>query len=562
MTRVAGASRRGRRRRRGLGWTALAWLIALPLIIPLLVVFWGIFAPDPEAWQHLREHVLAEVVANTAWLVVGVAVGTGLLGTTLAWLVATCDFPGRRHFGWALLLPMAMPAYVMGFVLIGLLEYAGPVQSLMREWFGPDAGLPEIRSRLGVTLALVLVLYPYVYLIARNAFATQGGRALETARSLGMGPVSGFFRVALPLARPWIAAGIMLSVMETLADFGTVAVFNYETFTTAIYSTWYGMFSLEGAMKLSSVLVFFVFIVLVLEQLSRRRARFTGFSGTPPSRFRLRGWKAGAATGLCVFVLLLGFAIPAGQLMLWAIGELAEVDGRYFGFAGRSLGLAAMAAVTALILALLLSYAARRAPALLTQLGARVATLGYAIPGPVLAVGIFVPLAGLGGLLQGAADRLWGEDAIEIVLHGTLFALLAAYIARFLAVAYGPVNANLLRVPHSLDDAARGMGVGMFGLMSRIHLPLVRGGLLTGAILVFVDVMKEMPITLMMRPFGWDTLAIRIYEMTAEGHWERAAVPAVVLVLVGLIPVILLTLRLEREGQGVRGRAEEMPHAA
>ena len=545
------------------GWTLLAWLLALPLVVPLLVVFWGVFSPDPEAWEHLQAYVLPEVLVNTFWLVLGVAVGTAILGTGLGWLIATCEFPGRRIFGWALLLPMAMPAYVMGFVLIGLLEYAGPLQSVLREWFGPEMGLPEIRSRAGVILALSLVLYPYVYLIARNAFATQGARALETARSLGMGPFQGFFRVALPMARPWIAAGVMLAVMETLADFGTVAVFNYETFTTAIYSTWYGMYSIEAAMKLSSVLILVVFVLVVLEQLSRRHSRFTGFDSQPPRRFRLVGWQRWVATGACGLVLLLGFGIPMIQLGIWAAGQLGDLDMRYLGFAGRSLGLAAMAAVAALILAVALAYAARRAPVMATELGARVATLGYAVPGPVLAVGIFVPLAGLGAWLQGLADQVLGVGTLEIVLHGTLFALIAAYIARFLAVAYHPVNASLLRVSHSLDDAGRGMGMGAFALISRVHLPLIRGGLLTGMVLVFVDVMKEMPITLMMRPFGWDTLAIRIYEMTAEGHWERAAVPAVALVLVGLVPVILLTLRLDatRHKPGMP-KEEGMPHAA
>lgn len=545
------------------GWTLLAWLLALPLVVPLLVVFWGVFSPDPEAWEHLRAYVLPEVLVNTFWLVLGVAMGTAVLGTGLGWLIATCEFPGRRVFGWALLLPMAVPAYVMGFVLIGLLEFAGPLQTALREWLDPAAGLPEIRSRTGLILAMTLVLYPYVYLIARNAFATQGARSLETARSLGMGPVQGFFRVALPMARPWIAGGVMLAVMETLADFGTVSVFNYQTFTTAIYSTWYGMYSIEAAMKLSSVLVLVVFVLVVLEQLSRRRSRFTGFDNRPPRRFRLIGWRRWAAAGVCGLVLMLGFGIPMIQLAIWAAGELGDLDMRYLGFAGRSLGLAALAAGTALAVALTLGYAARRAPALATELGARVATLGYAVPGPVLAVGIFVPLAGLGAWLQGVADRLLGPDTLEIVLHGTLFALIAAYVARFLAVAYHPVNASLLRVSHSLDDAARGMGMGAAAVVTRVHLPLIRSGLLTGAVLVFVDVMKEMPITLMMRPFGWDTLAIRIYEMTAEGHWERAAVPAVALVLVGLIPVILLTLRLDggREPSAM-SRDEGMPHAA
>jgi len=554
------------RRRPALSGAFLAWLIALPVLLPLLIVSASLFAAETEVWLHLREHVLLEVIVNTLWLVAGVAVGTALLGTALAWLIATCEFPGRRQFAWALLLPMAVPAYVMAFVLIGQLEYAGPVQTTLRALWGEEAGLPPIRSRAGVMLALVLVLYPYVYLIARNAFTTQGARALEVARSLGLSPWAGFFRVALPLARPWIVAGVMLAMMETLADFGTVAAFNYETFTTAIYKAWYDLQSIEAAMQLSSVLVLVVFFVLVLEQLSRRRTRYTGTGAGVPRRFQLRGWHRALAVALCSLTLLSAFIIPAIQLLLWAVGSLDDLDHRYWGLAGRSVGLASMTAALAVSLGLLLAYATRRSSGLWASMGARVATVGYAVPGPVLAVGLSLPLIWVSGWFQAGADWLLGDDAIIIALQGTALGLVAAYIGRFLAVAHNPVQANLMRVSHSLDDAARGMGLGPLGVITRVHFPLVRGGLLTGAILVFVDVMKEMPITLMLRPFGWETLALRIYEMTAEGHWERAALPAVALVLVGLIPVIMLTRRLEApEGAAKKTTpqsAREAVHAA
>jgi iron(III) transport system permease protein len=542
----------------------MAWLIAMPVLLPLLVVSFSLFAPDTEVWSHLRSHVLPEVIGNTLWLILGVAVGTGLLGTSLAWLVATCEFPGRRLFSWALLLPMAVPAYVMAFVLIGVFEYAGPVQTWLREAWGMESGFPAIRSRAGVTMALTLVLYPYVYLIARNAFATQGARALEVARSLGMTPLQGFFRVALPLARPWIAAGMLLTMMETLADFGTVAAFNYETFTTAIYKAWYDLQSIEAAMQLSSVLVLVVLVTLVFEQLSRRRIRYTATGAGAVSRFRLRAARAWLATLFCTLVLLAAFLLPALQLIGWAVANIGDLDARYLGLAGRSLGLAAMAAGLAVCLGLLLAFAVRRAPTVLSELGARVATVGYAVPGPVLAVGLALPLIWISGLFQDLSDWVLGEDRLIIVLQGSLLGLIMAYVGRFLAVAHNPVNASLMRVSTNLDDAARGMGLGPLGVIGRVHFPLVKGGLITGSILVFVDVMKEMPITLMMRPFGWDTLAVRIYEMTVEGHWERAALPAVVLVLVGLIPVILLTHRLdERRPLSVyKAPEEEAPHAA
>ncbi|MDQ2070582.1 ABC transporter permease [Natronospira bacteriovora] len=556
--------RNGWHPRRGLSGSVLAWLLALPVLLPLLVVSASLLTAETEIWAHLRAHVLPEVIVNTLWLVLGVAVGTALLGTALAWLVATCEFPGRRLFAWALLLPMAVPAYVMAFVLIGSLEFAGPLQTLMREQWGAEAGLPAIRSRGGVILALVLVLYPYVYLIVRNAFATQGGRALEVARSLGLGPWQGFFRVALPLARPWIAAGVLLAMMETLADFGTVAAFNYETFTTAIYKAWYDLQSIEAAMQLSSILVIVVLLILVFEQLSRQRTRYTQTGAAAGPRFGLKGFRAWLASGFCFLVLLCAFLLPGGQLLWWAFDNLAYLDGRYLGLAGRSLGLSVMAAAVSIAIGLMLAFAVRRAPGLAAQLGARVATVGYAVPGPVLAVGLALPLIWFSGLLQEGSDWLFGEDRFIILLQGSLLGLIVAYVGRFLAVAHSPVNASLMRVSSNLDDAARGMGLGPLGLIRKVHLPLVRGGLITGAILVFVDVMKEMPITLMMRPFGWDTLAVRIYELTVEGHWERAALPAVTLVLVGLVPVILLTRRLE-EGRRLamhRDVVEEDAHAA
>jgi len=546
---------RWRRRREPLSAVVLAWLIALPVLIPLLIVSASLLTAETEVWAHLREHVLAEVIINTLWLVFGVAIGTALLGTALAWLVATCEFPGRRLFSWALLLPMAIPAYVMAFVLIGQLEYAGPVQTAMRALWGGEAGLPPIRSRGGVILALTLVLYPYVYLIARNAFVTQGGRALEVARSLGMSPWSGFFKVALPMARPWIAAGVMLAMMETLADFGTVAAFNYETFTTAIYKAWYDLQSIEAAMQLSSILVLVVLLVLVLEQLSRRRTRYTATSAGTARRFRLTAWARFSALAVCSLTLLCAFLIPVTQLLFWTLGNLGDLDARYWGLAGRSLGLASLAALLAVVLGLVLAAILRRAPGLMASLGARIATVGYAIPGPVLAVGLAIPLIWLSDGLQFLSDRALGEDVLIFALQGSVLGLIAAYIGRFLAVAHNPVNASLMRVSHSLDDAARGMGLGPLGVMARVHLPLVRGGLLTGAILVFVDVMKEMPITLMIRPFGWETLALRVYEMTAEGHWERAALPALALLVVGLIPVIMLTQRLEPATAGPEGRS-------
>ncbi len=530
------------RRLRG-GWLLLAMGVALPTLVALAVVLGSFAGVDSEVQGHLFTFVLPRVALNTVWLVAGVAAGTLLLGTSLAWLTSVCEFPGRRLFAWALMLPLAVPGYVIAFVAIGLLEYAGPVQTALREWLGPDVWFPRIRSRAGITIVMSLVLYPYVYLIARNAFLTQGRRALEVAQSLGYGRWNGFWRVALPLARPWIVAGVTLVAMETLADFGTVAVFNYDTFTTAIYHAWFHLFSIDSALQLSSVLLIGVFAIVVLEQHMRARARYTQLGGADTTgRIRLRPRLAWLASAYATAVLGLGFALPFGQLVLWSLGHYTtDLDARYVAFAGRTILLAGSAAVLIAAAALLLVYAVRNGPPRAGRVLAKVATLGYALPGTVLAVGIFVPVATLNNALQWMLDGLLGEGAPALLLQSTLLTMLLAYMVRFLAVGYAPVESHMMRITQSLDEASRSLGIAGMAMLRQVHLPILRGGMLTGMVLVFVDVMKEMPITLMTRPFGWETLAVRVFELTSEGEWERAALPAIAIVGVGLIPVALLT---------------------
>jgi len=468
---------------------------------------------------------------------VGVGSVAATLGVSLAWLTATCDFPGRKWLSWALLLPLAVPAYVLAFVFVGLFDYTGPIQTYARELVG-EVPFPPIRSTGGVILVMSLALYPYVYLIARNAFLTQGRRALEAAQSLGLTPWQAFFRVVLPMARPWIAGSVMLVLMETVADFGTVSVFNYDTFTTAIYKAWYGLFSLPAAAQLASLLVLVVFSLLLLEQYTRSRKRYasSGRSNFHTAPLTLRGTKRWLACCYCGAILTLAFVLPVLQLLIWAADTArTDLDARYFEFVWHSLLLGGTAAGVTCAAALLLSYAGRYEPQRLTQAFIRLATLGYALPGPVLAVGTFIPIAWL--------DRMWSElfPGNGPLLQGTLFAMLIAYCVRFLAVSFQPIDGNMQRITRNIDDAARGLGAGPRFVFQQVHFPILRGGLLTGFTLVFVDVMKEMPITLMTRPFGWDTLAVQIFELTSEGQWERAALPALALVVVGLIPIALLT---------------------
>lgn len=530
------------------GWRLASFAVATLVLVPVGVVLWSWFAPPADVWPHLRETVLPDVVTNTLLLVLGVAAGTVLVGVSLAWLTAVCEFPGRRVFAWALLLPLAMPAYVLAFVAVGLLDFTGPVQTALRAWFGNSAWFPQIRSRGGVIAVMTLALYPYVYLIARNAFLTQGRRAMEAAQSLGCSRRRAFWQVALPMARPWIVAGVMLVVMETLADFGTVAVFNYDTFTTAIYKAWFSLFSFPAALQLASVLVLFVFAVLLLEQYSRSRQRYTqaGRASLQRDRFVLTGGTRWTAIFYCMLILTLAFIVPLSQLLAWAwdVYEI-DLDERYWGFLMRSLMLAGGAALLTGTLALVLSYAGRRHTDPATRTANRIATLGYALPGPLLAVGVYAPVAWLDNQIIDGARHYFGAE-IGQVLGGTLLVMMLAYMARFMAVAYNPIDANMQRITRSMDEAARCVGVRGIEMLRRVHLPILRGGALTAATLVFVDVMKEMPITLMTRPFGWDTLSVRIFEMTSEGEWQRAALPAVALVFAGLLPIILLVRHSEK----------------
>lgn len=523
------------------GWQWLVLLVSSLVLLPLTVLFLAWLEPAWEIWQHLQQTLLSRLLVNTFLLVVGVSCGTLLLGVGLAWLTGACDFPGRRHFSWSLLLPLAMPTYVLAFVFLGLFDFSGPVQTLLRNWFGAGVRFPEMRSAGGVILVMSLALYPYIYLLSRNAFRTQGKRALEAAQSLGCSPLSGFFRVVLPMARPWIAGGATLVMMEALADFGAVSIFNYDTFTTAIYKAWFGFFSLPAAAQLSSLLVTLVFGLIVLEQQLRKRMRFAQSRLAPQAeRIVLQGWHKWMAIFSCSTVLGLAFLLPALQLLHWSLNIYhQEFNRRYLDLLSHSLLLGLSAALLIVTLALLIAYCGRRHQDRLTGALIRISTLGYALPGTVLAVGIFIPLASLDNLLVDGGRNLFGLE-LKPMLQGTIFVMLLAYLIRFMAAGFKSIDSAMHRVTNNIDEASRLMGLRGFKLLWRIHLPMLRGGIFTALTLVFVDVMKEMPITLMTRPFGWDTLAVKIYELTSEGEWERAALPALTLLLSGLIPIVLL----------------------
>jgi iron(III) transport system permease protein len=530
------------------GWRLAALTLSICVVLPLAVIFNFLLQPELDIWRHLVETLLADLVINTVILAAGVLTGTFFLGVSLAWLTGVCDFPGRKLLSWALLLPMAMPTYVLAFVSLGLFDFTGPLQTTLRAWLPSfSKWFPNIRSAGGVVVVMTLALYPYVYLLARNAFRTQGKRALEAARSLGYGQVAAFLKVSLPMARPWIAGGLMLVLMETLADFGAVSIFNYDTFTTAIYKAWYGFFSLAAAAQLSALLVIIVFAVVAVEQNMRSKTRFTqsGRMTIESERIVLTGWRKWAAACYAGAVILLAFVIPFSQLLTWTWQIFAEeFNNRYWGYLANSLVLALFATGIVTVSSLCLSYAQRKHSDKLTRLLVRISIMGYALPGTVLAVGIFIAVSYFDKTLLSLIKTFMPVESGQI-LQGTVLVVMAAYVVRFMAAGFNAVSSAMHRLTPNLDEAAISLGTTGIRLIRRVHLPILKNGLLTAIVLVFVDVMKEMPITLMTRPFGWDTLAVKIFELTSEGEWERAALPAVGLVLGGLVPVILLTRRAD-----------------
>jgi iron(III) transport system permease protein len=536
--------------REGSGWRVALVATAALLALPVLVIIASLGAEFSPVWSHLRQTTLPDYVLNSLLLMLGVGIGTLLPGVAAAWLCAACEFPGRRLFGWALLLPMAMPAYIIAYTYTGLLDFAGPVQSWLRDatgWSYGDYWFPPIRSLGGAVAMFSLVLYPYVYLLTRVAFAEQSVTLLEASRTLGRGPWSAFFWVALPMARPAIAAGVSLALMETLADYGTVDYFGVSAFTTGIFRTWYGLGELTTAAQLAAFLLLFVFGLFVAERASRRRMRFhhRGANGQPV-RLQLRGASAWSACALLTLLVIAGFTLPALQLGLWLMERWRQsLDAAFLELIGNSFLLAVLAALCCLALALLLAYGRRLRPGPVETAAVRIAGMGYAVPGAVIAVGVLIPFAWFDNRLDTLLRESVGVSS-GLLLSGALVALVFAYTVRFLSVSLQAVESGLGRIRPSLDDAARSLGETPVGSLRRLHLPMLRGSMLTALLLVFVDVLKELPATLILRPFNFNTLAVRAYELASDERLADAAAPALAIVLTGLLPVILLTRSLQQ----------------
>ncbi len=537
-------------------WLPGIVLIAAILSLPMLTIISSIFVPTGENWQHIKDTLLPEYLINSALLVIGVAIGTLLLGVSTAWLTSMCRFPGKKYFVWLLLLPLAMPAYIIAYTYTGMFDFAGPVQTWLREltgWGFGDYYFPQIRSLGGAIVMMSLVLYPYVYLLARVAFIEQSVCVLEVSRTLGCGSWCSFSRVALPLARPAIVAGVSLALMETLADYGTVAYFGVDVFTTGIFRAWFGMGDSVVASKLASLLLFFVFILIILERVSRKQARYhhttNKYSRLP--EYALTGYKAVAAFMICLIPVFLGFLLPAGKLLAWAIETFDEmVDARFLELTLNTVLLAASAALLSVIIALFLAYGQRLLPGKLTMGSIRIAAIGYAIPGTVIAVGIIIPFAWLDKQIHHFMVEYF-DISTGLLLSGTLFALMFAYLVRFLAVSLQTVESGIGKIKHSLDDASRSLGLRPVQTLLKVHIPLMKGSVITAFLIVFVDVLKELPATLILRPFDFNTLAVRAYELASDERLADSSTAALMIVIVGLLPVIYLNkaIALSRAGQ-------------
>ncbi len=532
-------------------WTVATVAVALLVALPIVVVFSRVFEPSDGVWAHLAATVLPDYLRNTALLMIGVGAIAAVLGVGTAWLVTTTRFPGVRFFEWALLLPMAVPAYVMAYVYTDLLEYSGPVQTTIRDltgWGYGDYWFPEIRSLGGATVMLGLVLYPYVYLLTRAAFLTQSVCVLEVSRTLGCSPWRRFWTLALPLARPAIVAGLTLVMMETVADYGTVEYFGVPTFTTGIYRAWFGMGQPVAAAQLSATLLGIVLVLILLERLSRGNARYHGTSSRdrPAAPVVLHGTAAYAALAACALPVLLGFLVPAIDLAYLAIRYGDPLFGsRFLPFAMNSLILASVSAALITLVATIIAYGVRVAPTPVSRGAARFAAMGYAVPGSVIAVGVLIPFAAIDNAVDSASERFLGIST-GLLLTGSIAALVFAYLVRFLAISFNTVEASLGRVSPNMDAAARTLGHGPGSTLARIHVPLIGTGLLSASLLVFVDVMKELPATLIMRPFNFDTLAIRVYRLAADERLAEASTAALAIVAVGILPVIVLSRAIAR----------------
>ena len=520
--------------------------IALLISIPILTVVFSIFTPAGEVWSHLADTVLDDYVFNSLILISGVSFGVIVLGVSSAWLITMTDFTGRKVFEWASILPFAIPAYLMAYIYTDFLDIAGPLQAMIRNLFGLSLGeywFPNIRSIEGAIIIMSLAFYPYVYMLARSSFLEQSTSLLEASRIMGYSTWQSFFKVAIPVARPGIAAGLALTLMETLNDFGTVEYFGVQTFTTGIYRTWFGLGERPAAAQLAAFLLSFIVVLLILERWSRNKisnekANSSRFKRL--NRFELKGFKSLAAFTVCFIPVLIGFILPVILLLEMFFSNLGHLNFKFIELSFNSFTVSALTGFLAVAMALVMAYSARLNPTRSVKFFNRVSSLGYAIPGSVIAVGVLIPF----GYFDNSIDSFFREYlgfSSGLLLSGTIFAMVFAYLVRFLSVSIGGVEASMEKITPNMDEAARGMGYRFSKVLKSIHIPMMSGGLLTAGLLVFVDVMKELPATLIVRPFNFDTLAVHVYRYASDERLAESAGAALMIVLVGIIPVIIIS---------------------
>jgi len=538
------------------GWTIGTVIVAFIVILPIAAVIFIALTPSDDIWAHLASTVLPLYIGTTLQLMIGVGLGTLVIGVGTAWLVSMCRFPGKTLFEWALLLPMAMPAYVIAYVYTDILEYAGPVQILLRDTFGfatkRDYWFPEIRSLGGAISMMTLVLYPYVYLLSRAAFTEQSISVLDASRVLGRGPYRTFFSVALPLARPAIIIGVSLVLMETLNDFGTVDFFAVSTFTLGIYDVWLNMNNVAGAAQLATALLFFVVVLVLAERFARRKKKYHHTSSKYDALpgYLLTGRSKILATVACSIPVLFGFVLPALVLGGYSIIHFeTSMNSNFLSYAFNSFLLSSLVAGLAIGIGIFMAYGVRVRNERLLKIMVRLASLGYAVPGSVLAVGVLVTLGAVDNGIDGFMRDTFGVST-GLLLSGTIVAVTFGYLVRFLAISFGSIEASLAKVTPNMDDASRSLGHSPFATLRRVHIPLIRASVLTAGMMVFVDCMKELPLTVILRPFNFHTLATFVHEYASDEQLGEASLAALSIVGFGILPVIILSLAITRSRPG------------
>ena len=533
-------------------WPKTSVLLSLFVLLPVTGLLWAAIGTDENIWQHLLDSVLPNYIVNSLILVTGVCLGVTLVGTCTAWLIANCRFPGHKVFGWMLILPLAMPAYVMAYVYTDFLEYSGPLQTALRLMFSWENNneywFPEVRSHGGAIILLSLVLYPYVYALARAAFSAQALSLLEAGRMLGHSPMKVFFSVSLPLARPAIVVGATLASMETLSDFGTVDYFAVRTLTTGIFDVWFGMENQSGAAQIALVLLTFIILLVWLERTSRKKQRVNANSRINSTlRLELKGWRSALAIVCCGLPILFGFLLPAIILAIYSsysFNLFKYAD--YLAYTGNTLFLATGTAVLCMMLGIFIGYSQRLSSHWSVKLATRISTIGYAIPGAALAIGLIISFGAMNEIIIPLSEH-FSLSAQSFFFSGGVVALFFAYTIRFLAISVGSVESGLEKITPNMDMASRTLGSGPFSTLCRIHIPLLRPALIAGSILVFVDTMKELPATLILRPFNFETLATFVYQYASDELLVECAPAALTIVLAGILPVILLNAAIDKK---------------